>query len=199
MKRSLEVAGSNPDQDTTVSTAESTERVTVTDCLERSRYRIEYDTSCVLELWLHWLSEYISIDEHTGDVCGYLEEIMPGWILLQVSRSLAPMQGDSWVCKYTKKRRWTSVAFIHKLRRLGRAGYLVDELSWERWMSVMNYTSEHFKPFLYPIGDELTDELKKKVEGATFQLMNLHHIQPGVTSTMRWWVPLDLNKLCYFL
>lgn len=153
----------------------------------------------VLELWLHWLSDYITINPDTGNVGGYLEEILPGWLLLQLSRGLAPMAGDYWVAKRSKCLKFTSVAFINLLRRKSSAGYLVDELSYERWLSVISYTAENFKPFIHYQGDEMDPDKIEDIKNCTYQLLSLSQIQPGINSNWRWWIPLDLNKMCYFL
>lgn len=155
--------------------------------------------SCVLELWLHWIGEYISINPVTGDVGGYVEEILPGWLLLQIGRGLASMPDDVYIDKRTKRRKFTSVALINLLRRKSPAGYLVDELSYERWLQVIGYQDKHFKAFIHPEGDEMEEEKKQMVKGSTYQLLNLSQIQPGINSPYRWWIPLDLNKMCYFL
>lgn len=152
----------------------------------------------VLELWLKWLVKYISIDDQNAEASGYLEEIMPGWVCLQLSRVLAPHSSDLWVCPYTKQRKFTSYAFVRALRCESQAGYLIDELSWERWLAIKDYTDNAWKPFPHPQGDELTDEQKAKAEGTTYQILRLSQIQPGINSNVHWWIPLDLNKMCYF-
>lgn len=140
----------------------------------------------ILECWLNWLCKYISISDD-GSVGGYVEKYLPGWLLLQLARQRWPRPGDHYF-KYGKYKH-TSVALINVLRSITSNGYLVDKLSYDRWLFITDYSSDAFKPILKSVEDQEMPDRE-----VAYQILLMCQVQPGIRSDWCYWLPLDLNK-----
>nr|QKV51034.1 hypothetical protein [Crucivirus sp.] len=154
----------------------------------------------ILECWLSWLCRYISVHEKSGDVQGYAEEFIPGWLLLQMGRHVWPHRGDIWIPE-DECARYTSVSIINILRRESRGGYLIDSISWQRWRWVREHQEECWPEYKFNqlayLADEETElrappnyhnleEMSDWLAGP-IQVLAAWQQQPG-RNGLAWWI-----------
>lgn len=89
-----------------------------------------------MELWVQWLAEKIKIQEDGRVIC-YAEWWLPGWLLLQIGRSIWPNINDR-----RPDGRLTSISILGLLRRSPDNGYMVDRTSFINWLHITNYDGE---------------------------------------------------------
>jgi len=94
---------------------------------------IKTNNQIILELWVRWLASEIKIQDD-GRVKCYAEWYIPGWLLLQIGRSLWPQVGD-----VRADGRRTSISLLGLLRAAPDNGYMVDRLSFYNWLHITCY------------------------------------------------------------
>lgn len=84
-------------------------------------------------MWVVWLSHEVKIQDD-GLVGVYIDFYVPGWLLLQIGRTLWPHINDV----RTDGRR-TSISVLNILRGRPNNGYMVDRMSFISWLHITNY------------------------------------------------------------
>lgn len=135
----------------------------------------------VIELWVQWLTPRIKI-QADGGVNVYAEFYLPGWLLLQIGRSLWPDVND-----VRADGRRTSVSLLGLLRAAPDNGYLVDRTSFFNWVHITCYDGEHILArHKWLLADE------EIVDESCYQVLTPGQVQPGLTKVpdMRCWVEI---------
>lgn len=139
----------------------------------------------MIELWVYWLTPRIKIQDD-GSVLVYAEWYIPGWLLLQIGRSLWPNINDR-----REDGRLTSVSILGLLRQSPDNGYLVDRLSFFNWIHIICYDGSN------PIAQYTWLKWEDKIEDEKcYQVLTPEQVQPGLTREPkeRCWVEIpDIN------
>lgn len=144
-----------------------------------------------MELWVTWLLPRIAIAPN-GDVIDYVERYLPGWLLLQIGRTIWP----NWLNERDDGKQ-TCLAIINQLRSLSQVGYLVDRMSFRAWEIVTHYHDERFAPIVLPldVSSNLADGHTRNplLPHPAYQVLRPGQIQPGRRAEVNVWVPLVLS------
>lgn len=136
-----------------------------------------------MELWVVWLAEKIKI-KNDGRVECYAEWWIPGWLLLQIGRSLWPTELDR-----REDGRFTSLSILSILRQSPNNGYMVDRLSFVSWLHITNYDGEKCQAKFQwvPVGEEIKDE-------KCYQILTSSQVCAGMERSEICWVEIpDIN------
>lgn len=141
---------------------------------------------------MHWLLPRICIRDD-GSVDDYVERYVPGWLLLQIGRTIYP----NWLNQRDDGKR-TCLALIDILRANSKVGYLVDGMCFENWKHITNYGDINFAPVVLP--DTLSSPLwtgrypDPALVHHAYQVLRPGQIQPGRRSNVHVWIPLVISQ-----
>lgn len=145
---------------------------------------IKSNATIVLELWVYWLASEIKIQDD-GRVQCYAEWYIPGWLLLQIGRSLWPNLNDR-----RKDGRLTSISILGILRGPPDNGYMVDRLSFYNWLHITCYDAGRCQAKFrwLAVEEEITNEVCYQILSPGQVCKNMN--KPG----MYCWVEIpDIN------
>lgn len=128
-----------------------------------------------------------------GSVDTYVEKYFPGWLLLQIGRTLWPDEKDVYWYSHLGGpiyRKFTSINIVKMLREEPNYGFMIHQKAFLDWMKIIQYDGENWKahPKWVPYGTEVRDD------NVAHQVFLPGQIQPGMKAKWWCWVPLvDLN------
>lgn len=145
----------------------------------------------VCELWVRWLIERVRI-KPDGWLDGYIEEYVPGWLFLQMGRSLWPNPQDVWLYKSEHVNwsdlKWSSVALCNMLRAEPHNGYVVDRMSFKNWRWITAYDYREWR--VLPKWMHHSIENVHDPNVSAWQVLRPGQVQPGLRAEWNCWVPL---------
>lgn len=142
-------------------------------------------------MWVRWLTERVRI-QSDGSVDDFVERYVPGWLFLQMGRTLWPDPRDVWIYKNSacnwQDVKWSSLALCNMLRAEPNNGYLVDRMSYRNWRWITAYDKTQWR---------VTPKwLHRKIENhhepgvSAWQVLTPGQVQPGLKAEWRCWIPL---------
>lgn len=173
------------------------------NCYSRSDTFLDFITATdelkriIFELWLEWYIAQTKIQQD-GSVGGYIEECMPGWLVMQWGRSLWPQRDDVWVTISevgTRLVAFGSCAIEQRLDREPKLGYLVDRLDFSSWKNITDYGGNKCPKPRAPKFVEPGEEIPAS-DPVAYQVIPASRYN----STKDVWVTLpDMNDQCWWL
>lgn len=146
---------------------------------------IKCDRHFITELWVQLIIAQVKIQADGRAEC-YVEWYLPGWLLLQIGRTLWPHVNDR-----RPDGRLTSVPILNLLRTSPDNGYLVDRRSFYNWIHITCYDGDN------PLASYKWLDWNSEInDQKCYQVLTPGQVQPGLTRQppQRCWVEIpDLN------